>query len=87
MPLAPRLLSDDMIGLKQAAIKGLGIVALPGYVCCDEVRSGALRRVLPNWLADDSTITALVPYRRGLLPSVRVFLDHLATEFPKVVLI
>ena len=87
LPLAPRLLGDDMIGLKQAAIKGLGVVALPSYVCRDEVRSGALRRVLPNWLAGDSTITALVPYRQGLLPSVRVFLNHLATEFPKVVLI
>jgi DNA-binding transcriptional LysR family regulator len=85
MPLAPRLLSDDMIGLKQAAIAGLGIVALPGYICREEVRRGTLRRVLPTWLAGDSTITALVPYRQGLLPSVRVFLDHLATEFPKAV--
>jgi hypothetical protein len=54
-----------MIGLKQAAIAGLGIVALPGYVCRDEVRSGLLRRVLPIWLADDSTITALIPYRQA----------------------
>jgi DNA-binding transcriptional LysR family regulator len=76
-----------MIGLKRAAIAGLGIVALPGYVCRDEVRSGVLRRVLPTWLAGDSTITALIPYRQGLLPSVRVFLDHLAAEFPKAVLI
>jgi len=45
--LKPRLLNDDMFGLKQAAIAGLGAVALPGYVCRDEVRSGALRRVLP----------------------------------------
>jgi DNA-binding transcriptional LysR family regulator len=87
MPLTPRLLSDDMIGLKQAAIKGLGIVALPGYVCRDEVRSGVLRRVLPTWLAGDSTITALIPYRQGLLPSVRLFVDHLAAEFPKAILI
>ena len=61
MPLTPRLLSDDMVGLKQAAIAGLGIVALPGYVCRDEVRSGALRRVLPAWRAGDSTLTALIP--------------------------
>ncbi|MFY0581274.1 LysR substrate-binding domain-containing protein [Cystobacter fuscus] len=85
MPLAPRLLSDDMVGLQQAAIKGLGVVALPGYICRAAVRSGALRRVLPDWLAGDSTITALIPHRKGLLPSVRVFLDHLATEFPKTV--
>jgi DNA-binding transcriptional LysR family regulator len=87
MPLTPRLLSDDMIGLQQAAIKGLGIVALPGYICRTAVKSGALRRVLPNWIAADSTITALIPYRQGLLPSVRAFLDHLATEFPKTVLV
>lgn len=87
LPLAPRLLSDDMVGLQEAAIKGLGIVALPGYVARANIRSGALRRVLPEWLAGDSTITALLPYRQGLLPSVRAFLDHLATEFPKAVLI
>ena len=74
-----------MIGLKEAAITGLGIVALPGYVCRQEVRSGVLRRVLPTWLADNSTITALIPYRQGLLPSVRAFIDHLAAEFPKAV--
>jgi DNA-binding transcriptional LysR family regulator len=85
--LNPRLLSDDMIALKQAAIAGLGVVALPGYVCREDVRAGALRRVLPTWLAGDSTITALIPYRRGLLPSVRVFVDHLAAEFPKAVVL
>jgi DNA-binding transcriptional LysR family regulator len=85
MRLTPRLLSDDMIALKQAAIAGLGVVALPGYVCREDVRSGALRQVLPSWLAGDSTITALIPYRQGLLPSVRAFIDHLAAEFPKAV--
>ena len=85
MPLTPRLLSDDMVGLKQAAIAGLGIVALPGYICRDEVRSGALRRVLPAWRAGDSTLTALIPYRQGLLPSVRAFIDFLAAAFPKVI--
>jgi DNA-binding transcriptional LysR family regulator len=86
LPLTPRLLSDDMIALKQAAIAGLGVVALPGYVCREDVRSGALRRVLPTWLAGDSTFTALVPYRQGLLPSVRVFVDYLVAELPKAVL-
>lgn len=87
MSLTPRLLCDDMIALKQAAIAGLGVVALPGYVCREEVRLGALRQVLPAWLAGDSTITALIPYRRGLLPSVRVFIDHLSAELPKRVLL
>jgi DNA-binding transcriptional LysR family regulator len=85
LPLTPRLVIDDMLSLKQAAIAGLGVVSLPGYVCRDDVKSGALRRVLPDWTADHSTLTALIPYRQGLLPSVRAFIDHLATAFPKAV--
>ena len=87
LPLTPRLISSDMDGLKHAAIAGLGVVALPGYVCRADVRSGALRRVLPDWLAGDSTLTALMPYRQGLLPAVRAFVDCLAIELPKMVLV
>ncbi len=71
--------------LKRAAVAGLGILSLPGYVCREEVRSGALRRVLPSWRAEDSTLTALMPTRQGILPSVRAFVQHLAAELPKVV--
>jgi len=85
--LAPRLIHSDMVSLKRAAIAGLGIVALPGYVCRADVRGGALRRVLPDWIAADSTLTALMPHRQGLLPAVRAFVDCLAEEVPKLVLL
>lgn len=85
--LEPRLMTDCMASLKQAAEMGLGIVALPGYVCRDELLAGSLVRVLPDWTAADAKITALVPYRQGLLPSVRVLLDFLVTEMPKAVVI
>ena len=60
-------------------------VALHGYVCRDDARPGVLRQVLFGWTADDSTLTALMPYRRGFLPSVRAFIDRLAAELPKAV--
>jgi hypothetical protein len=44
-----------------------------------------IRRGAAAWLAGDSTLTALIPYRQGLLPSVRVFVDHLAEVLPKAV--
>lgn len=87
VPLKPRLLIDEMVSLKQAAIAGLGVVALPGYICREELQSGALRQVLRGWIAGGSMLTALIPYRQGLLPSVRAFVDHLAAEVPKVVLL
>jgi DNA-binding transcriptional LysR family regulator len=74
-----------MVVLKQAACAGLGIVALPAYVCRLEVEVGRLKQVLPGWIAADSSVTALIPYRRGLLPAVRVLVDYLAAEFPQAV--
>ena len=35
--------------------------------------------------ADESTFSALLPYRRGLLPTVRTFVDYLARHLPKYV--
>ena len=85
LPLTPRLLSNDMSTLKRAAAEGMGIVALPAYICKNELRSGELTRVLPGWIADESTFSALLPHRRGLLPAIRTFVDYLASHLPKYV--
>ncbi|MGR9426309.1 LysR substrate-binding domain-containing protein [Rhizobium leguminosarum] len=85
IPIDPRFISNDMVVLKQSACAGLGIVALPGYVCRAEMAAGALRQILPGWTAADSFITALMPYRQRLLPAVRAFIDHVAQEFPKAI--
>ncbi|MFM0401746.1 LysR substrate-binding domain-containing protein [Paraburkholderia aspalathi] len=85
VPLKPRLAGNDIVTLKQAAQDGLGIVALPAYVCAEDLRSGTLQRVLPDWLAGEASITAVIPFRLGMLPSVRAFLDFLAERIPLVI--
>jgi DNA-binding transcriptional LysR family regulator len=85
VPVEPRLTGNDIMMLKQASRDGLGVVALPGYVCREEVRSGELKRILPEWLAGEANITAVIPYRHGLLPSVRAFVDFLIAEIPRIV--
>ncbi|CRM56917.1 LysR substrate-binding domain-containing protein [Pseudomonas sp. 25 R 14] len=84
-PFTPNLVSDDMTTLKTAACEGLGIVALPGFVGAAEVEQGQLVRVLPQWIADLSTLTVLMPSRRGLLPSVSAFVGYLSEHVPTVV--
>ena len=81
----PRLCSDDMSTLKRAAAAGLGIVALPGYVCRRDVEAGDLVRVLPDWIAADAQLSTLMPTRRGLLPAVKAFADYLHSELPRFV--
>ncbi len=83
--LAPKLQSDDMDTLKAAAIAGLGIVSLPEYIAREQVASGALCRVLPEWTTQQAQITLLTPSRRGQLPAVRALIGFLAAQFPEIV--
>lgn len=84
VPFEPRFLSNSLMSLKEAACANVGIAALPAYACQAEVKSGALRQVLPDWIAADARITALIPYRTGLLPAVRTLVDYLAVVLPNV---
>src|SRR5260370_25737073 len=70
--------------------RSFGTTDIAGHRCADaaprrsppsreDVRAGKLVIVLP--------ITALLPHRQGLLRSVGAFVDHIAAEFPKVVLL
>ena len=84
VPIDPRFQSNSLISLKEAACANIGIAALPGYICQTELKAGALRQILPQWIAADARITALIPYRIGLLPAVRTMVDYLAEVLPKV---
>lgn len=77
----PRLVTDDMVALRTAAIAGVGIVQLPTLVVIDEIRAGRLAQVLPGWAPKKHVIHAVYPSKRGLLPSVRALLDFLAQRF------
>ena len=85
IPFEPRLCSDDMVTLKHAAADGLGVVALPGYVCRDLVETGRLVRILPDWTAGDAQLSLLMPSRRGLPAAVQALADFLRDAVPRVV--
>lgn len=74
----PRLITDDMTALRQAALRGVGIVQLPHMVVDQDLRQGRLLDILPNWTPRSGIVHAVFPSRRGLLPSVRKLIDYLA---------
>ena len=73
-----RLCSEDMGTLLSAACEGYGITALPTYVCAEAVAAGRLIRVLPDWTTNHATLYIVSPSRRGTLPAVKAFADHIA---------
>lgn len=77
----PRLVSDDMVALRSAALAGVGLVQLPTLLVIDEIRGGRLVPVLQGWAPKKHVVHAVYPSKRGLLPSVRALLDFLALRF------
>lgn len=77
----PRLITRGMIALRLAAIAGIGVVQLPTMLIRDELARGALLRVLPSWAPRKEIVHAVFASRRGLLPSVRAFIDFLVERF------
>jgi DNA-binding transcriptional LysR family regulator len=80
----PRLVTDDMIALRFAAVAGAGIVQLPTMMISEEIEQGALVKLVPDWAPKGGVIHAVFPSRRGLLPSVRKLIDFLATRFEQL---
>ena len=80
----PRLVTDDMIALRTAAIAGVGVVQLPTLMVSDEIRSGALVRLLPQWAPKRHLVHVVFASKRGLLPSVRALVDDLPRRFEQL---
>lgn len=81
----PRLITTDMLALREAAVAGIGVVQLPILMVKDQLASGELVRVLDAWEPRREVIHAVYPSRRGLLPSVRTLVDFLTAEYAKMV--
>jgi DNA-binding transcriptional LysR family regulator len=81
---SPRLACHDFVMLRNAALAGLGIARLPENVVSDDLKHGALERVLPQWNTPQGTVHLVFPTRRGLLPAVRALIDFLAERFQKL---
>lgn len=80
VPLSPRLVTDDLSVLHNAALAGVGIALLPTIIVRDDVRAGQLMHLLPDWQPTTGIVHAVFPSHRGLLPSVRTLVDFLAQE-------
>jgi len=71
----PRLLVDDFVMLKQAIIDGLGIGVLPEYMVKNEIATGQLVNILPDWGMEAVDVYALYPKHRAKIPKVKAFLE------------
>ena len=74
---------NSPLSARDAAVAGLGVALLPGYLADPELKAGRLVRILDGYLHTGSMLQAVYPHRRHLAGKVRALIDHLVTWFEK----
>lgn len=81
-PITPVFRSNAAPLLRRAAVEGLGIVCVPSFIVGEEIRSGALTRIMPEFSpVGERNIYALYPHNRYMSAKVRLFIDAVAKAF------
>jgi DNA-binding transcriptional LysR family regulator len=84
VPVAPAFLTRATATLRQAALEGFGLAALPDWAVTAEIAEGRLVRVLDGWTTPEAGIYAVYPSNRLIAMRVRACVDHLARHLARV---
>jgi DNA-binding transcriptional LysR family regulator len=79
----PRLVSEDLLALKEAVLAGGGVADLPPNIFKNEIADGRLIRLLPKWQLPEVSVYAMYPSRQGLPLAVRMLVDHLMANLDR----
>ncbi|HWX04545.1 MAG TPA: LysR family transcriptional regulator [Bradyrhizobium sp.] len=72
------LFSNSAETLRTAALRGVGISLAPGFLVANDLESGRLIRLLPEYRPVELSMNAVYPHRHHLSAKVRSFIDLLA---------
>ncbi|MDO6763417.1 LysR family transcriptional regulator [Agarivorans sp. 1_MG-2023] len=81
LKIAPKMLVDDYLILKQMVVEGIGIAVLPDYMCEQQVHDGSLVPLLGNWGMPDVDVYALYPKHKLNIPKVKAFMLYIQEVF------
>jgi DNA-binding transcriptional LysR family regulator len=75
------LLANSGDALLALALKGTGLILVPAYLVEDDLKSGRLVRLLPDYATQETPVYAVYPHSRLLSAKTRTFIDFLASRF------
>lgn len=80
--LRPRLVTDNLYALREAALQGLGVAVVSRWLVAEDLASGALRQLTPDWEADPLPVHIAYPYAKMYPPALRAFVDAMRRQLP-----
>lgn len=74
--LQARVAVNNLLAVKHAVSRGLGLARLPQMITDRELRDGVFREILPETTSEVSTVSIVYPTRRLMAPAVRALGEH-----------
>jgi DNA-binding transcriptional LysR family regulator len=71
------LITNSGETLRLAALQGISIALAAGFLIGDDLQTGRLVRILPDYRPAENTVNAVYPHRHHLSAKVRSFIDLL----------
>ncbi len=81
VPVAGRFRANSSEAVRAAVLAGMGLYLAPLWLFAEELRTGQVSAVLPEWTPSLLPIQAVFPTRRQVPARVRAVVEHLAAEF------
>lgn len=81
LPVHPVLKSNHGEVLRQAAVAGMGITALPAFYVMEDLQQGRLVEVLAAYRLQQSGIYAMYPYHKQVSANALALIEHLRHWF------
>ncbi len=75
LPISPVLISEGVTSIREAVRAGLGVAILPDWLIEEDLQSGRLVRLLPQWSTRDLPLHVVYAGQRFLPARVSAFID------------
>jgi len=82
VPIESHFVSNDLLLLEEAAVRGLGIALLPMGMLSPVLERGELVHVLPDVIREEARVALVYPEKEFIPPQVRAFIDAVVAWAP-----
>lgn len=73
--IRPRMSTDSLYALRNAALKGLGVGVVSAWLVADDIAAGRLVHLVPEWRAAPLPVSLVYPYAHFYPARTRLFIE------------
>ncbi|WP_370868618.1 LysR family transcriptional regulator [Undibacterium sp.] len=82
LAFTPRISTDNLYALRTATLEGLGVAIGSGWILKDDIATGRLVQLVPQWQATPLPVHLVYPYARFYPARLRKFIEVIRAAVP-----